>query len=127
MVSCPGYFTPSEGFAALKAGAHALKLFPAEGATPAVIKAQSKQEIHHWVYSSLPLDKTTLKRVPPTTSLAGTCSDKRCCRSGASEWAERRPEAAPPVQSTEMCTSDALRVRVRLRRGRVPRSALGRS
>ena len=40
LVSAPGYFTPSEGFAALKAGAHALKLFPAEAATPAVVKAQ---------------------------------------------------------------------------------------
>jgi len=40
LVSCPGYFTPSEAFAALEAGATALKLFPAEAATPAVIKAQ---------------------------------------------------------------------------------------
>ena len=40
LVSCPGYFTPSEAFAALKAGATALKLFPAEAATPAVLKAQ---------------------------------------------------------------------------------------
>ena len=40
MASLPGYFTPSEGFAALKAGASALKLFPAEAATPAVLKAQ---------------------------------------------------------------------------------------
>ena len=40
LVSAPGYFTPSEGFAALKAGAHALKLFPAEAATPAMVKAQ---------------------------------------------------------------------------------------
>ena len=40
LVSCPGYFTPSEAFAALDAGAHALKLFPAEGATPKVVKAQ---------------------------------------------------------------------------------------
>jgi 2-dehydro-3-deoxyphosphogalactonate aldolase len=40
MVSCPGYFTPSEAFAALGAGATALKLFPAEGASPAVLKAQ---------------------------------------------------------------------------------------
>lgn len=40
LVSCPGYFTPSEAFAALDAGANALKLFPAEAATPAVIKAQ---------------------------------------------------------------------------------------
>jgi 2-dehydro-3-deoxyphosphogalactonate aldolase len=40
LFSCPGYFTPSEAFAALDAGAHALKLFPAEGAPPAVVKAQ---------------------------------------------------------------------------------------
>lgn len=40
MVSLPGYFTPSEAFAALRAGATALKLFPAEGASPAVLKAQ---------------------------------------------------------------------------------------
>jgi 2-dehydro-3-deoxyphosphogalactonate aldolase len=40
LVSSPGYFTPSEAFAAIRAGAHALKLFPAEGASPAVLKAQ---------------------------------------------------------------------------------------
>jgi 2-dehydro-3-deoxyphosphogalactonate aldolase len=40
LVSAPGYFTPTEAFAALRAGAHALKLFPAEAATPAVLKAQ---------------------------------------------------------------------------------------
>jgi 2-dehydro-3-deoxyphosphogalactonate aldolase len=40
LVSCPGYFTPSEAFVALDAGADALKLFPAEAATPAVVKAQ---------------------------------------------------------------------------------------
>jgi len=40
LISCPGYFTPSEAFAALGAGATALKLFPAEAATPAVLKAQ---------------------------------------------------------------------------------------
>jgi 2-dehydro-3-deoxyphosphogalactonate aldolase len=40
MISLPGYFTPSEAFDALRAGAHGLKLFPAEGATPAVVKGQ---------------------------------------------------------------------------------------
>lgn len=40
LVSCPGYFTPSEAFAALDAGADGLKLFPAEGISPAVVKAQ---------------------------------------------------------------------------------------
>lgn len=40
MVSSPGYFTPSEAFTAIEAGAHALKLFPAEAASPAVVKAQ---------------------------------------------------------------------------------------
>ena len=40
LLSTPGYFTPSEAFTALAAGAHALKLFPAEAAAPAVVKAQ---------------------------------------------------------------------------------------
>ena len=40
MISSPGYFTPSEAFSALEAGAQALKFFPAEAATPAVVKAQ---------------------------------------------------------------------------------------
>jgi 2-dehydro-3-deoxyphosphogalactonate aldolase len=40
MASTPGYFTPSEAFEALRAGAHGLKLFPAEAASPALVKAQ---------------------------------------------------------------------------------------
>ena len=40
LVASPGYFTPSEAFAGLRAGATALKLFPAEAASPAVLKAQ---------------------------------------------------------------------------------------
>jgi 2-dehydro-3-deoxyphosphogalactonate aldolase len=40
LISLPGYFTPSEAFAALSAGASALKLFPAEAASPAVLRAQ---------------------------------------------------------------------------------------
>jgi 2-dehydro-3-deoxyphosphogalactonate aldolase len=39
LVSAPGFFTPSEGFAAIHAGAHLLKFFPAEAGSPAVIKA----------------------------------------------------------------------------------------
>lgn len=39
LVCAPGIATPTEGFAALAAGADALKLFPAELLTPAVLKA----------------------------------------------------------------------------------------
>jgi 2-dehydro-3-deoxyphosphogalactonate aldolase len=39
LVSCPGFFTPSEAFEAIAAGADALKLFPAEAASPKVVKA----------------------------------------------------------------------------------------
>lgn len=39
LVSSPGFFTPSDAFGALGAGAHALKFFPAEAATPKVVKA----------------------------------------------------------------------------------------
>ena len=40
LVASPGYFTPTEAFAAIDAGATALKLFPAEAASPAVLRAQ---------------------------------------------------------------------------------------
>jgi 2-dehydro-3-deoxyphosphogalactonate aldolase len=39
LVACPGFFTPTEAFALLAAGADALKLFPAEAGSPAVLKA----------------------------------------------------------------------------------------
>ena len=39
MTSLPGIMTSTEAFAALGAGAHGLKLFPAELASPAVVKA----------------------------------------------------------------------------------------
>jgi 2-dehydro-3-deoxyphosphogalactonate aldolase len=39
MVVVPGVATPTEAFAALDAGAHGLKLFPAEMITPATVKA----------------------------------------------------------------------------------------
>ncbi|SFL92197.1 2-dehydro-3-deoxy-6-phosphogalactonate aldolase [Variovorax sp. OV329] len=39
MVSLPGVMTPTEAFAALDAGATGLKIFPAELASPAVVKA----------------------------------------------------------------------------------------
>lgn len=38
-VALPGIATPTEAFSALEAGAAALKLFPAEAASPAVLKA----------------------------------------------------------------------------------------
>lgn len=39
LISFPAFFTPSEAFAALGAGADALKLFPAEMAGPSALKA----------------------------------------------------------------------------------------
>jgi 2-dehydro-3-deoxyphosphogalactonate aldolase len=39
MLACPGCFTPTEAFAMLAAGAHGLKLFPAEAASPAVLRS----------------------------------------------------------------------------------------
>ena len=39
LICVPGVFTPSEAFAALKAGADGLKLFPADDLSPAVLKA----------------------------------------------------------------------------------------
>jgi len=39
LLAVPGFATPTEAFAMLEAGADALKLFPAEGFPPAVLKA----------------------------------------------------------------------------------------
>jgi 2-dehydro-3-deoxyphosphogalactonate aldolase len=39
MVSSPGIFTPTEAFSAIHCGAHAIKLFPAEAASPKVVKS----------------------------------------------------------------------------------------
>ena len=39
LLAVPGFFTPAEAFGMLAAGADALKLFPAEGASPAVLRA----------------------------------------------------------------------------------------
>ena len=39
LVCAPGVATPTEAFAALKAGADAIKIFPAEAIPPAVVKA----------------------------------------------------------------------------------------
>jgi 2-dehydro-3-deoxyphosphogalactonate aldolase len=39
MLSAPGCLTPTEAFAALDAGAHAVKLFPGDMLTPAIVKA----------------------------------------------------------------------------------------
>ena len=39
LLALPGFFTPTEAFAMLAAGADALKLFPSEAASPAVLRA----------------------------------------------------------------------------------------
>ncbi len=39
MLVCPGFATPTEAFSLITAGADALKLFPAEAASPAVLRA----------------------------------------------------------------------------------------
>ncbi|HZF75462.1 MAG TPA: 2-dehydro-3-deoxy-6-phosphogalactonate aldolase [Acetobacteraceae bacterium] len=39
MIAVPGFFTPAEAFSLLAAGADGIKLFPAEGASPAMLRA----------------------------------------------------------------------------------------
>lgn len=39
LLAAPGFFTPAEAFALLRAGADAIKLFPAEAASPAMLRA----------------------------------------------------------------------------------------
>ncbi|WP_129793688.1 2-dehydro-3-deoxy-6-phosphogalactonate aldolase [Sphingosinicella sp. CPCC 101087] len=69
LISCPGFFTPSEAITALRAGAHALKLFPAEAASPAVLKA------HRAVLPAaalvIPTGGVTLEMVQPWLDAGG--------------------------------------------------------
>lgn len=51
LLACPGMFTPTEAFSLLAAGADGLKLFPAEAASPSVLKA---------LLAVLPKDTTVL-------------------------------------------------------------------
>lgn len=39
LLACPGFFTPTEAFSMLAAGADAVKFFPAEAASPSVLRA----------------------------------------------------------------------------------------
>jgi len=39
LLACPGFFTPTEAFSLLQNGADGIKLFPAEAASPAVLKS----------------------------------------------------------------------------------------
>ncbi|HYC13849.1 MAG TPA: 2-dehydro-3-deoxy-6-phosphogalactonate aldolase [Stellaceae bacterium] len=39
MIALPGFFSPTEGFAMIAAGADGLKLFPAEAASPTVLRS----------------------------------------------------------------------------------------
>jgi len=39
LITIPGFATPTEAFTLIDAGAHALKLFPAEASSPAVLKS----------------------------------------------------------------------------------------
>ena len=79
LVSSPGFFTPSEGFTAIRAGATALKLFPAEGASPAVLKAGSSP-------TTCALGSTPAH--PASASVAGSISP-------ASRPRRRSPRPAP--------------------------------
>jgi 2-dehydro-3-deoxyphosphogalactonate aldolase len=58
----PGVSTPTEGFAALKAGADGLKLFPGEALPPAVLKA--------WKPCSRPMCHAAGRRHRPETMAA---------------------------------------------------------
>src|SRR3546814_16811309 len=101
MASLPGYFTPSEACAAIEAGATALKLFPAAGASPAVLKA------HRAV---LPKETRMLAvgGVPPTTmrpwreagaNALGPCSAPSRASDGDDPVAQQANDFVPTIPS----------------------------
>lgn len=66
MAALPGVFTPTEAFAAIAAGAHGLRFFPAEAGSPAVIRAL----------------RTVLPRAVPLFAVGGMTPD------GLGAWAD---------------------------------------
>lgn len=67
LISLPGYFTPTEAFAAIYAGANGLKLFPAEAASPQILKAQ----------------RAVIPRSVPILAVGGVTPDRMAAWDGA--------------------------------------------
>src|SRR3546814_11664308 len=76
MLSCPGFRTMSEAYAAIEAGADYLKLFPCEEFSPSALRA---------IRSALPPE------APPILCVGGISSEERrvgkeCVRTGRYRW-----------------------------------------
>lgn len=63
LIVIPGFATPTEGLRAARAGADALKLFPAEGIPPAVVKAM--KAVLPPALPILAVGSITPERIPP--------------------------------------------------------------
>lgn len=85
LASMPGVFTPTEAFAALKAGADALKYFPAELGGPAAVKA--------W-RAVIPPDVVIAATGGVSADTLSAWLESGCQIAGAGSWLYR-PGAAP--------------------------------
>ena len=73
LLAVPGFFTPAEAFAMLAAGADALKLFPAEGASPAMLRAMravlpAGTTVCRWAASMPPTWRPGARPGPPASA-----------------------------------------------------------
>jgi 2-dehydro-3-deoxyphosphogalactonate aldolase len=88
--SLPGFFTPTEAFAAIAAGASAIKLFPAEGSSPSVLKAM----------------KAVLPRDVPVLAVGGVTPDSMAdwIAAGAAGFGIGSALYRPGIASPELAT-----------------------
>lgn len=101
MLSLPGFFTPSEAFAALEAGADALKLFPAEMASPAAVKAM--RAVLPKATKLLIVGGVSPQTIPPYLAVGvdgfGVGSDLYAIGRGAAEVGERAAALAAAIRA----------------------------
>ena len=107
----PGIATPTEGFAALAAGADALKLFPAELLTPPVLKAMASRR-RTWTVSG-PLAPPASAWVPPSTSRAWRRRRSAGTRGPSSRHGGRVRGKPDPIWPGRVVNGPRLRVRRR--------------
>jgi 2-dehydro-3-deoxyphosphogalactonate aldolase len=102
MLSAPGCLTPTEAFAALDAGAHAVKLFPGELVSPSVVKAMRAvlpKSATVLVVGGVTVDNVGAFRAAGADGFgvggsiyrAGTTAAEAGCNAGAFVRALRRP------------------------------------
>ena len=113
MITTPGFFTPAEAFSLLAAGADALKLFPAEAASPAVLRALRAVLRARWYCRSAgsrpAISRCGDKRAPANWHRLRALQSRRYTRSRGCQGAGTCTGIARLVASAAITASTELR------------------